>query len=313
MNPYLLTLTFLTLMSILTSSQVVRFSEEHLEKQLYKTYHTTLHSTESARAIAALETFREEPGELLPEKKPKKTPRPSSKRRAPSLKVNRDRPPNSARLNLHLWLYDEFSKNMPLDYREVLARLIRTLYDTCSFYTPNLEYALLDHLTTLKEEMLSFTTPDELATLELDDPELQTALIHMLKGAEGCPSLLNYITFDKIDPNFHDKKKVNLLFADSLVIEALLPSCADKLLALRDAIWLDILDQEESRLQREKEECKTRTAYKKELLEEYKRIVSEEGLPLSKYTFIFDLSLGKVGTVLLVHDPKTGLVHRQLL
>jgi len=315
MNPYLLTLTFLMLMSILTSSEVVRFSQNNLGNQLHGHFQESLATTEDVRAHAALDDFRahssenKEEEEAKEEKKPRK-PSNSVHRSAP-LGFNMARPPNNSRLNFYLIIHEEPHKDYPLSIYETAARLMRNLYGDAAFFKPNVEYRLLDALIALKEETDGFTYPDELSTLTLGDPELQAAFYSMLKGAEGCPSLLNFITFD--EEGTRDMKKVNLMFAAPCVVEALIndPQMSERLLALRDAFWEEILEQEAHRLERRKEECKNRSLLKQELREGFERILLDAGLDYNSYKWVFDLSLGKLGNILFVEDPQTAFVRRE--
>ncbi len=320
MNPYLLTLTFLMLMSVLTSSEVVRFAQHSFGSQLHAQYQESLASLEAVKARAALEDFRKQDPEIVDEeveekkevKKPSR-PTPQSVRRSTPLEFNFERPPNNSRLNLYLLLHEEPHKNYPLSLYEAAARLMRLLYGESRFFEPNSEYRILDALIERKEETLAFTSPDEFAALDLGDVKLQTVLYCMLKGAEGSPSLLDFLTFDKEDLST-ERRKVNLMFADPRLIEALLNNSemTEKLLAARASLWEEILYQEAHRLELIKEECKGRNQLKRELREAYKKILLEAGLDFDKhYKWVFDLGLGQLGNILYVEDPKTGFVRRE--
>lgn len=318
MNPYLLTLMFLTLMSVLTSSEVARFAQSTLGSQLHSSYQESLAVAEGVKAIAAFEDFRlhavETEDEEVSEKKKKPAKRtPSSKpRRSTSLGYNFERPPNNSRLNLYLMLYTTPHQDYPLSPYEVVARLMRHLYAEATFFNPGIEYAILDALIACKEEAKSFTFPDELATLDLGDPTLQMAFYHMLKGAEGCPSLLNFITFDH--ETRLEKKKVNLLFAAPCVIEALLndDQVVEKLLTRREALWEKIFDHEAHRLERPPEKWIGRNQLKKELKADVTEILAEAGLDYAKhYKWVFDMGLGELGNILFIEDPQTGFIRRE--
>ncbi|MCC5831945.1 MAG: hypothetical protein JJU12_02760 [Chlamydiales bacterium] len=318
MNPYLLTLAFLMLMSILTSSEVVRFSQGSLGIQLHNDYLDSKVASERALAHAAFEDFRKHNPDAVEEEEKKKKPstprKPSAKvRRSTALGFNFTRPPNNSRLNLYLLLHEEPNKDYPLSLYEAAARLMHLLYAEAKFYEPNAEYRILDALIAQKKATALFSCPDELATLELGDPKLQAIFYCMLKGADERPSLLDFITFDK-EGLSRDKKKVNLMFADRRLIEALLDNAqiTEKLLAARAALWEEIFDQEAHRLERTKEECKGRNDLKRDLANVCRKIFLEAGLDFdTHYKWVFDLGLGHLGNILFIEDPKTGFVRRE--
>ncbi len=311
MNPYLITLTFLMLMTVLTSSEVARFSQGRVGSHFRAHYQEALVVAEELRSFATLEDFRKEKVETVDEKneKPRKPKKAPEIRRSPSLKFNLSRPPNGSRLNMEALIHESAAKNYPLSLYEVGARLMRHLYSEAPFYRPGDEYRILDALIALKEETESFTTPDELSTLTFEDEALQKVFYSMLKGAEGTPSFLHYITYDP-----GKKSKVYLMFAAPSLIEALVENrqLTDKIVVLRNTLWEEILDQEENRLKRTKEECKGRDDFKKMFKEKLKPLFAESGLQFESFVpTVFDLALGEMGSVLFIEDPDTGYVHRE--
>ncbi|MCH9626857.1 MAG: hypothetical protein S4CHLAM2_04880 [Chlamydiales bacterium] len=313
MNPYLITLTFLMLMSVLTSSEVARFSQGHIGSHFRAHYQESLATAEELRSFAALEDFRKDKVETVEEKneKPRKPKKAPAIRRSASLKFNLSRPPNGSRLNMEALIHENAAKNYPLSTYEVGARLMRHLYAEASFYRPGDEYRILDALIALKEETTSFTTPDELSTLTFQDEALQYVFYSMLKGAEGSPSLLHYLTYDP------DKKsKVYLMFAAPCLIQALVENSqlTEKIVALRSTLWEEILDQEKNRLKRTKDQCKGRDDFKKEFKAKLKNLFDESGLQFDFFVpTVFDLGLGEMGSVLFIEDPDTGYVYREKL
>ena len=104
------------------------------------------------------------------------------------------------------------------------------------------------------------------------------------------------------------------MFADPLTLQALVPELANEIVALREPIWEEILDQEMHRKERPLEEFKNRNTYKKELKEALELLLSGEGLKYDPhYKWVFDCSLGKLGNILFIEDPKTLFVHREKL
>lgn len=312
MSPYLMTLIFLTLMSVLTSSEVIRFSQHNIGDRLYTHFQEGLVESENEKAQADLENFRMHIKEVSQTdvEKPKRSSRKSSNRRSRSLGFNLSRPPNNSRLNLYLIIH-----RYPIaDYLyECTARLIRSLYSEAEFFKqiPNVEYRILNKLNDLKEKTVDFNYPDELSTLDFEEEELQKIFYLMLKGAEGCPSLLNYITFDDPQKLTRTTKKVNLMFAAPCVIEALFnnPDVSEQVITLRDHLWAEIIDQETNRLQRTKDEGKNRTIFKNEFKEGLEKILPSGIKP----TEFFDLSLGKLGNILFLKDPETDFIRREKL
>lgn len=313
MNSYLLTLTFLTIMSLLTASEMVRLVEGEKVRHLYAQYQKESLLLEEAKEEAALADFRALP---IPEKeeREKKPSSPHAPANHPApLRVHQTRPPNNARLNVYALLYEIRGSQDSFSLYEIAARLLRLLYGELPAFRalPHAEYALLDELIRKREETLTFTYPDALATLTFSDPELQKLWIALLKGTEGKPSLLNYLTFDR--GNGRPPVKINLLFAPAPVLEALFnaPSLTQKLLLLRAPLVEEIFYQEAHRLTLSKEEGKSRTLFKEELRKGYEALIQAEGLSDSAYHKWLDFSLGKMGTILYIEEPSTGYVHRE--
>lgn len=314
MNPYLITLTFLLLMSILTSSEVLRFSQAHFASHLYASSQEQDRIIQSADAHALLDDFRgEEREKIVYDEGEKRAPKPGKKvRRSPSLQFDLARPPNNSRLNFYQIIHGSPPKKFPLSLYDTAVRLMDSLYGEASFFkaVPGAAARIMNALIAENEKSGHFTTPDELATLTFEDPTLQEVFYAMLKGEEKCPSLLNYITFDRAK---REDKKINLLFASKELIEALLnhPVLSEKLIALRNRQWVEIFDEETHRLERPKELNKGRLGFKNELSAGYEALLDEEGLHLDSYKTVFDLSLNKMGSVLFIEDPETGFIHRE--
>lgn len=321
MNPYLMTVTFLMIMSFLTSSEVARFAQSALEEKCYETSHLALAAAEELKELSQIEEFRrkhevvekdDSPSKKEKTVQPRKTE--TTKRSAP-LGINTSRPPNNARLNLYMLLHHEPPKGSPKEFSlyELTARLMRRLYKEEPFFqqVPAAEYRILDKLLEKKEETKTLTSPDELCHISMDDPQLQQIFYQMMKGR---PSLLNFLTFDPIDITREQKRKINFMFAPALLIEEIFqdPKMSAKVLDCRTRFWTEILVQEEHRLERTKEQNKTRTDFKKELAKEMEHIFDEEHLNFEKYkTHVFDFTLGRPGTVLFFEDPLTDELIRE--
>ena len=324
MNPYLFTVTFLLMMSLLTSSEVKQFSQSSLEMKCYQESRQMLAAAEELRELAHLEQLRqytETKDEKEESVEPKPKPKPTKKRvrRSTPLNFNTARPANNSRINFFILLHNEPHTKLPKEYSlyEITARSMRFLYADQPFFQiiPDVEYRILDKFFEVKEQTLEFCTPDELSSLSLEDDELQKVFYTMLKGTKEAPSLLNFITFDHgKEPLKGQREKINLMFVDPIVLNAILhdESTTQRIIEARDKIWAEMFNQEEHRLERLKEECKGRDKFKGELKEALTQILLEGGFEADRYiSYVFDLSLGDLGSILFVEDPLTKELTRQ--
>jgi hypothetical protein len=205
MNAFILTLSFLVLISILTTNEVKHFINASLENIFYENHIHTRQKAENALEKARLEDILSSHEEIdfvdifHKEKPPITTKKTTPKRpkRSVSLKFNLSRPPNNSRLNLYLVFFGKDSWHY-----EIAARLIRNLYSGCPDFDslPGAEYQLLNALTAKKEKMTTLAFPDELASIDLEHENLQHLLYFMLKGGtikeRHFPSFLNFVSFD---------------------------------------------------------------------------------------------------------------------
>jgi hypothetical protein len=326
MNPYLMTITFLTLLGLVTSSEMVRFRTTSIEQKYYTEVCMQEEQTEELRALSRLDDLRHagsqtptgkdssqdsfEPTPPMSEKK--------SSKRVRALGVHAARPPNNGRLNFYTLLHQEPAEKAPEEFSlyEVAARLLRILYEKepiCQ-KTIDFEYLLLNRLIDKKQQTSSFTTPDELSTLDLEDERLQNILTTILKGTALSPSLLNHITFDKIESHRVQNRKINLLFADPHLIQAIFPEreIANQLSLRLQAIWDEIEYQESQRSTLKADEAYGRRDFSDEIKDVLRETLSTAGLNPDRYeSHVFDCTLGKPGTVLFVEDQLTHNLIRQ--
>jgi hypothetical protein len=316
MNPYLFTVTFLMMMSFLTSSEAIRFAQSTLENKCYLDSRDCFVAIEEVRELSHLQELRGLENDTPKHKptSPKKSKPYTKKARA--LGVNAARPPNNSRLNIHTLLHKAPNKQLPKEFSlyEVCAKVMRALYKDESFFCEisDAEYHILDKLIEKKQETLHFTTPDQLGSVHFDDEALQKIFYHMLKGTKNAPSLLNYLTFDPIDTG--QARKINLLFADPLIIKAIFPEgeTAKKILARRDKIWEEIAYQEEHRLELVQAEGKGRQAFWDEIKKALEEVLASAGLKAEHYkSQVFDCTVGKPGSVIFLEDPHTGHLTRE--
>ncbi len=300
MNPLLVTLTFLTLMSILTSSELVHYKQTALGRHLFDNHQIAKQTQEELIQTALFNDFREEQNENPkprdPNPKQEETPKPPKN---PSLNVNALRPPNNSRLNFYLVLNEEKGTFL----YETAAQLMRLLYGDTQFFqtVPNPEYQILDRLKERAEACSEFVYPDELATLSLGHPELQMIFYQMLKG-EHAPSLLRFITFDtKLT---REQGKINLCFAPEEILTAIFPNerIYQRIKQLREKLWYQIFFEETEH---------ARTPLKAEFTAAFEQILNDYQLDTKLYKGYFDFGLSKPGNILLIEEPVTGIVHRE--
>lgn len=317
MNPYLLTVTFLMLMSILTSTEVARFADASIERKIYTDYLETTCKADRKQAVGNFENFRQtynkhekptpppEPGvpKEVQEAKQEASPVP--------LRVDEERPPNNSRLNFYRLLYEP-QPSSGFSLYETAAELIRLLYRDAPFFrdVSGGEYRILNSLMEKKEEARDFSTPDELTTLALDE-ETQTLFYKMMKGEEGFPSLLHFITFDK--PNStRGYKKINLMYAPTEILACIFknPRLLEEVVCLRNRLWREIRHQEEHRKNLVRSQSKGRKVFSEELTTDFKAILNRGGMDEASNCEIFDFSLNKPGSVIFIKNK--DLVFRQL-
>lgn len=296
MSPLLFTLTFLTLISLLTSSELLHYSYQGQSRHMLKEAIQNEGIISSLVEEAKFEDLKHEKA-ATPRKRvaASQTPRQSFSKSA-TLKYNTARPPNNSRLNFYLLIQEED----PF-YYDVAARLIRNLYQQCSFFTPKVEYELLDALIEHKNLMQGFLYPDELGTVQLNNEKLQNVLYHLLKGDEA-PSLLNYITYDS--EGSRTQKKINLLFASQALLEAIFDNTqlTTRLEALIGQLWVNIEEQKDEALN---PEPLTRTKIRQQLQEQFDELISKTSFP-EAIKKEFDFTLGKSGNILFIENPMTG-------
>lgn len=323
MSTYLYTLSFLLIMSLLTSSEMLKFTHDSVETRLYTQSQVILAEAEESRELAHLEQFRliKNDQEPIPrEKKKRASKKANSKvRRSAPLRFNTSRPPNNSRLNFYLLLFPEHQLKAAKNYSlyEVAARLMQILYGEHPLFQsiPGAERRILNRLLAQKEKAAQFTTPDELSSLPMEDTALQDLFYTLLTGTEDLPPLLNYITFDRGDaPLSGQRAKINLMSADPALLMAIFDNqqITDHVVAIRDALWEEIFDQEEHRLERTTETCKTRSQIKDILEEKVHLVFAEYGLNADRYkSGVFDYGLGDLGSILFLEDPLTGTMIRK--
>ncbi len=319
MSPYLLTITFLTLMSLLTSTAVMQFQEESLTSQIHERALIQQADIERERQEALYQDCQPPPQEE------KKTPPPeehptsnssSNELKFPALNYSFERPPNNGRYNIYLLMYPEQLPNawtrtkQHTDYYEkVGVHLLENLYGRESFFqeVPRAASRLMEALKEKKEEATDYLFPDELSALSFKDPELQAIFYKMLKGSQSYPSLLSYITFDK-ELGQSQKRNLNFLFASPELLLAFFDQnrrVVDALLKFREEFWQKVKAEEETR------GGKGRETLRQELKEAYEKVLTQGGLDPRFYGGMMDYSLGEKGTIILSQDPLTGVTKRE--
>lgn len=313
MNSLLITMTFLMLMVILTTTSVKNYMDSTHETTIYDEYLLSEKERTYARAAQKIQIIRDEvpddkKKEELKEEKPKKADKPATKRKKSiDLNFDRNRPPNNSRLNFFLLLHANDDKEAPLKRDEIAAALMRRLYGEMDFFKeiPGLENKILEAMHSQMKNTETFTAPDQLTSLEFEDKKVQEAFYQMVSKD---PSLLYYITFDK--ETHHPKNKINLMFVPPELLEAIFarePHIIGQLLAARQTLWERILYEEEHREEPNSDFCLTRGKIAELIAGEYKKIVSDES-----YTKLFDFTLGHPGTVLFIPTSPDKTLRKRL-
>lgn len=320
MSAYLFTFTFILMITFLTSSEMTQFVQGQVELRCYQTWQKKLVDEANIRERTHLEELslkqkekesvtNEGKGDQIDFDTPSSRNTDSSQI---SLGFNLQRPPNNSRINFFVLLHCQPHPYEPKEYSlyETTARLIRSIYCKEPLFQEivNAEYRLLDALLSVKEQTIHFYTPDALSSVCLDDELLQTLFYRMFKGTKQAPSLLNYITFDDAALLSIHQKKINVMFADRAILEALFeePLVAKKIIDLRTHLLEEMIYQEEYRLEKTIDGYKNRTDFKSELTKEVEKILSENGLAVQKYKrAVLDFTLGSPGSILFIKDPLT--------
>lgn len=309
MNPLLFTITFLTLMGILTSSEIAKYSADTHSHYLYLEHQNTSRAKELIVQTSYFTEYKQTQSDTpkKQESKPEQSTPTERIRYSKSLNYNKNRPPNNSRLNFYFLFHPKTED--PFHY-ETAAKLLQNLYGNQEFFSkiPNAAHTLLDALIAHKEETKDFIYPDELATIDLGNANLQRLFVKMLKGAEGYPSLLNFITFDK-PGNSSNKQKVNFMFVSSELMHAIAPTIAPKLIALQKQHWEQIEFQEKHR--DDLELWKNRTTLKTELAIEFDEIVRSGDCNVETIKNRFDFALSDPGNILFIEDKASGLCLRE--
>lgn len=323
MNPYLLTICFLTVMSLLTSSELTRFAMHFQENEAFKYAENEKEKIQEVVALNKLDLFmqHEAPPTTIEPIEPKiieETKKPRKKREyrriVPSLNINLDRPPNNSRLNLYLLEHSEKLKIKKEVAYEIAARLIRILYEAAYFFEPGCEYLVLDEVLNNKN-LEACTWPDDLAALTFDDPKIQRIFYLMLKGEDSTFPLLHFIEFDKNVKSRGRSLQINLFFASPLLLKAIFNNdpLTQKIIDIRERIMAEIICQEESRKNLDKENARGRRDFSQRFQEECCFAFNDYHFETEEYLKFLDFTLGESGDTLFILDETTGIFKRERL
>ncbi|NGX54867.1 MAG: hypothetical protein KR126chlam2_00487 [Chlamydiae bacterium] len=314
MNPLFITISFLMLMGVLTTSVVNNYIDSTMAATLYKSHCQTYALAQKEREKGLLHKFKvvaykeNDLAEKKPKPKEKKEKSNKVVKRSIDLNFNLCRPPDNSRFNLNLLLTKDDSRSEITRY-EIGAALLRNLYSEKPFFNeiPQVEYHILDTLIAKKQEVRD---PDLLPKLIFDDERVQNAFYQMLTET---PSLLDYITFS--EPNYHAYNKVNLMFAAPELVAAVFNHSAitEAILDYRQELWGRILEEEAHRKELDSKKCLNKTKIKDMFKQRVAEILSRENLAIEPYEKVCEFSLGKPGKMLFVTDPATGIALRQKL
>ncbi len=189
-----------------------------------------------------------------------------------------------------------------LDEYEVTARLMRLLYTGQPCFSPGVEYRLLDCLALKAAQGAPLTKADQVSSILLDDQELQAIFYLMLKGAEGYPSLLDFIT---VEPVSSESQKINLFHAPQPVLAALFddPELATELVVRRGDLIRDFEGRQLSMESSERQQFFVKSAH---------QVLSVHHQDLSRYTHLVEMTLIPQNSkyryiTLSVTDPASGM------
>ena len=298
MNPLLLTITFLTILALLTSSEAARTIDASCQQSAFESYNELASSCEEKLAEAQFEALKLQSVETHSEPRQRVEGALRYSGKSAPLKYDHGRPPDNSRLNLFLLMNE--GKESAL--YEKAALLMRHLYGDQPFFQEvvNLEYRILDALIQLKDMASDFFFVDELATLPFNDKEVHRRFLMMLKGT---PPFLHFITYNNSHGN---QQKLNLMFAPTEILEVMIPDfdLFQKIVLFRNQLWEQIDYQEANRKELSKEQVKSRTFFKEELV----HYLNSLDPNLAKQ---FDVTLGKKGSVIFVQDPASRIVKRE--
>lgn len=296
MHALFLVTAFLLVIASLVAGKISRGMNDSLITHLHSSYRKFESALVSEREASLLHEIKKQetegPRQPRPPRPPAKVP---SAPKSRSLDINLARPPDNAFLNVNN-LEDA-------ECYVTINKLLNKLY-------PHSPYPaiFLTALERKKERVATLNSLDELSAVIFESLEEQEAVCALLKGyidSEGKPrpSFLNYARL------FPKNKKINFLFAPEELLEVMIdhPDALSRALSTRRFYWKLILDQEEHRLERQKEECFNRTYLAENIEGDIDAIFKRYHLSSEN----FDFTLGQQGSFLIVTDPHTKMSVRE--
>lgn len=322
MNIIAIITAFLMLFGIMAYKETKQFVLSSLGKKMYtnlqdcKTIRQNMREEALFHDLHKPDQTKKTDSQIKPIVKPPSPPSDVKPRRrsSVSLDFNLSRIPDDARLNLWLVLNEKQDKNEnTLTYYEIAATLMRKLYGHQPFFQaiPAVEYKLLDKLIAQKEDFQKFFIPDQLSTVNFEDPELQQIFYCMFRGSIEYPSLLHYISFHSKQPQ-SNKRKINLMFTPKIILESVFedPGLIAKIDQLRSQLLEKMFYFEENRLTLPQGYL-NRTKVRIELQEQFLKLLNESHYNAEAYSKLFYYNLDQPGQFLIVHDPDSGITLRE--
>ncbi|MEF9519629.1 hypothetical protein SBV45_01870 [Chlamydia crocodili] len=269
---------------------------------------------EKSKKISAVEKISKDEEIVSPKKTAKVATK--KKRKYRLLKVPFSRPPNNSRFNLYALMQESPEHYADAaSWHAIFVRLLKRVYVDTGCVPPGSEYAITEALLSKRAEILEGGKKfgaDVIETLTLPSQEADTLYI-MLRGSKKTQSLLNFLHYEEKSQGLI---KVNLVFADSLLLEAIVdhPVACQELETFRGGIWESVKRQEQS-IQEHGEAAalelfKTRTDFRMELRDKTQVLLSQYDLLPLLNKKIFDFTLGSAGDYIYLIDPETGAVSR---
>lgn len=303
MNPLLFTLTFLSLIGILTSSELSKRGFDQMN-----TYSLTSSKQMEVAKDNALQKalFDDLKCETMPVSKPRLKKSPKVTKKSPAarkLRFDIHRPPNNARLNL----YSVIQEEDPI-LKQTVVRLLHTLYNKSATYSQDTPERLIHRLIELKDLSKEFGCEEQLSTLDLQNEDLQAFFYEILKGGVSGDSLLHYIHYQP--SSNRSQRKINILFAPEALLDAFFESklAADSVKQAVQSCW-ETINTYQSDIN--SHDSLTRTHIRQQLSAQFDQLLSKADLDADLYRKYFDFTLGKPGDILIIEEPKSGKIIRQ--
>ncbi|MBF5050568.1 Uncharacterized protein CLAVI_000179 [Candidatus Clavichlamydia salmonicola] len=313
MSPYVMTLFWLTIMMLVSTGESFQAINNQMRLSLFKQREDFRNEFNQLLEEAKFDRLKKQYGKHLP-KNPSSSVINTPVKKPYALRLQTYRPPDEARFNIAL-VRDSTDKDVKAFYDifvSLLKRIIAVGWQQSepTIFVSGIEESIALALVSKRDELLSLSSEEELSSIILDNPQVNCAWLLLLKGREGIPSLLNFI---RLTINGKASYKINLLFAEPLLIEAILGHdlIAKELIALRDDFFSRMCFQEEQLYKKELSlsDFKNRTVWRQELTTAIFSHCTD--MTMNTLQHYFNFTLGSPGSYIILKDPLTGTIERK--